>query len=131
MTTKIILTGILFTLFSCKKIPFDYRNKFIGNYEFTTSYKYFQPYVLDSTSVDPPYLGKITNGDTYKTDYGERSLHITYEDNKSMDLLVDDSGGLAGKTTGYFTENGGKVYLHTHFGGLGAFTNRTIVGIKK
>jgi hypothetical protein len=117
--TILILLGLL--LFSCKKDPFDYRSKFLGDYNFVihaiTSYGIQgNMYTLDTTYT---YLGKI--------DYGseENMIQISYPNIVYSNLYEDGTiSGLGCKgefetenkinvTFGFYSPGGGTTYYIT------------------
>ena len=82
----VLLLMIAATLIACEKSPFDYRNKYVGNYNFTNVY----------TNVDS--AGTISNATTAylgraKTD-GENKMIVQFEANKSQSLRIDEEGNV-------------------------------------
>ena len=74
------------TFVACEKSPFDYRNKYVGNYNFTNVY----------TNVDS--VGTITNTTTTylgraKTE-GDKNMVVVFEANKSQSLRIDEDGNV-------------------------------------
>lgn len=63
MRNLIIIGVILVSLYSCEKQPFDYRNKFVGDYEFTKRAVFFYP---PNNNIDTTYTtvfkGSVKNG---------------------------------------------------------------------
>jgi len=73
-------------IFGCKKHPFDYRNKFLGNYKFNV-HKYDSEggiTTLDTTI----YNGEITYGSDKNT------IYITYSKNSHFETSLNEDGQL-------------------------------------
>jgi hypothetical protein len=85
---NILLFLVLITSFSCEKVPFDYRNKYIGDYNFTTYYTEWSwatgMYTYDTTE----YNGKTVYGTT------KELLKIDYQNNKEIELFITRNGEL-------------------------------------
>jgi len=87
MKTIISLSAILLFFISCEKQPFDYRNKYVGDYTFTKRYHFFYP---PNNNIDTTYSdviegyvchGKETNQielyyDNYINSFGENEKSI-------------------------------------------------------
>jgi hypothetical protein len=132
MKAKLSIIIILFSAllnFSCEKRPFDFRNKYLGNYDFVYSYSKWQLNlgVYDTIS----YTGKV-----YYDDRDEISLD--YNPNLTWVLGIDKDGNLSlpcGVTIGKFENKNNLVLDYTTNtcggGGLGGGSNYHIVGKKK
>lgn len=87
MKNKIIfLIAIATTFIACEKSPFDYRNKYVGNYNFTNIYTDVDSVwtISNTTSV---FLGKV------KTE-GDNNMIIEFEADKSQSLRIDNDGNV-------------------------------------
>lgn len=106
----ILLSFLLVSFLACEKVPFDYRNIYVGNYDFTiynTEWSWVTGmYTRDTTK----YNGNVS--------YGERksSVLINYSQGKEVDLNVDRNGSMSAgefsKDTlklGYTTQTDGNV----------------------
>ena len=87
MKRQILFLLVLAASFvACEKSPFDYRNKYVGNYNFTNIYT-----DVDSTGAitnsTTTYLGRVkTEGDNY--------MIVEFETNKSQSLRIDNDGNV-------------------------------------
>ena len=88
----------MFILFSaCKKGPFDYRNKYVGSYDFEYSY-------LSQSSIDSAIIYVDTSivytGEVHKG--GEGQLHFDWSNDSFITFDVDKDGNLSlcGKEVG-------------------------------
>jgi len=115
-------------IFSCNKKPFDYRNKYIGEWNFkvertevnTDSIGY---YYHDTIS----YFGKIKYGEQ------EDELLFEYTADNSITLKIDKEDELSKFPTHYCggTFYGSeKVHLYLRWGGLGGGVTHVIDGEK-
>ena len=85
----IILLVLLVMPFGCEKVPFDYRNIYIGDYDFTIyiSKRFFNP---DSIEYDTmQYHGQVSYGSDY-TD--KTSIKIKYLINAEFETQVKKNG---------------------------------------
>jgi hypothetical protein len=82
----VILLMIAATLVACEKSPFDSRNKYLGNYDFTNLYS------------DVDSSGTISNRTTtyFGRAYaeGDNNVIIQFEANKSQSIRIDNDGNL-------------------------------------
>ncbi len=129
MKKIISISFILAAFLSCKKIPFDYRNKFIGDYVFTKQYKFFYP---PNNFIDTIYPAKF-NGYIH---YGKEShqIEIYYDDfiNSIGDkeklitqVYITRDGVFGGNSpTGKFTNQNELAFAFstTALGGVGGTT---------
>lgn len=129
---KSILLLLLISIFSCKKDPstiIDYRNKYLGNYEFATEKYSFNMSTGTTPTVYTNYTGKITKGQ-----YDDR-LNINYEQGQTIEVVVDNDGKLT--AVGYSLHGSGAFDSENimHFGwqtgGLGGGTIYSTKGTKK
>ncbi len=94
---KIILIILIFvSLFSCKKIMFDYRNKYIGNYYFTVEYSSWDPI---NGQHDSLYFidGKVDYG------YNDNTILIKFNDGSYKEnFVIYEDGTIEGKCNGEF-----------------------------
>ena len=109
-----------------KKKLFNYRNKYLGNYEFEVHRYYFN--VADSVSTDTLlfYSGEISYGDKDST------IKIQYLENNSIEPIVNKNGKLSSYGwyfSGEFTNND-DVKFYMHYGGLGGGTSYSVKGTK-
>lgn len=125
---KIIFIFFCFSILSCKKTPFDYRNKFTGNYNFTIQehsvYGIFPVTVHDTTYTNE---GKIEIGSD------ENDVLISPQ-NISLQATIYEDGTLSG----YYNNNGKGEFSSTKemkytFGNYspGGSTTFTITGTKE
>ncbi len=87
MKRQILFLLVLAASFvACEKSPFDYRNKYVGNYNFTNIYTNVDSVgtISNSTTV---FLGKV------KTD-GDNNMIIEFEADKSQTLRIDNDGNI-------------------------------------
>jgi hypothetical protein len=89
---------ILFLISACEKIPFDWRNKYVGNYKFTYQEQNMSgcPFSADSITSGE-YNGKIYyNG---KKD-GKDDLHIIFAGNTEVVTTLDVNDSIKGDCSG-------------------------------
>ena len=111
---------------SCTKRPFDYRNKFIGNYKFTVHEQGYgpPPYSIDTIYY---YDGKISYGSNKNT------VYISFLGGGTTELTIYEDGTLEGVgqyCNGEF-ESTKKVKYSCWDGGLGSPTVNDVTGEKK
>lgn len=126
---KIFLLFLLVAFFSCEKIPFDYRNIYVGSYTFKTYYTEWSwitgLYTYDTTE----YNGKTVYGTT------KELLKIYYQNNNVIELHVARDGNLY--SIDFYSDRVGKTnkdtlnwgYTIQHDGNSRRWIN--IVGVKK
>ena len=126
--TSVFLLSIIF---GCEKIPFDFRNKYVGDYEFEYSYSSWQINIGVYETDTINYSGKV-----YYDEKGK--IKINYNPNLTLDLDIDKNGTLSlecGAEIGEFDddENLTLNYSSNSCGsnGLGRGTNYKIIGTKK
>ena len=120
-------TIFLLILVGCKKRPFDFRNKYLGEWDFTTEYGYFN--MSDSTSFDTVYnyKGEVWYDEKGKIiiEYREDNI-LEFEINKEGEITIDDYYD----TRGEFSDKN-NVSFYKQTGGLGGGTNQSVSGMKK
>lgn len=114
--------------YGCKKNPFDYRTKYIGDYTFTDSWTSY------NMAASPPTNSGIreTNG---KIEYGEQGfLKVTFDNNRPdwfHDLQVDREGNLTENTRDVGKISRNSINYHNYVSGLGGGSTTNISGKKK
>ncbi len=87
MKKQIIFLSIIATAFiACKKGPFDCRNKYLGNYNFTNIYSNVDSVGVISTNTTT-YFGRAIND-------GDENVIVEFETGKSQSLRIDKDGNL-------------------------------------
>lgn len=123
----LILFGLL-VIASCKKKPFDHRNKFLGDWEFKVERTEFN---TDSTGYY--YHDSLTYKGQIKYGSGEDDLLIEYLIDNSITLKIDNENILSEFPTHYcsgeFKEND-ILYLFLRWGGLGGGITHIVNGKK-
>jgi len=109
----------------------DYRSQWVGDWEFTTGYVYWEHDLGVIVDVVFYHLGKISLGNA------SNELNIEYMENRLFSLNVDKNGKIFGVSfpdlrnyDGKF-DGDDKFYLYLNGGGLGGGSTHTINGIKK
>lgn len=124
---------LLFSIFlnsGCKKNPFDYRTKYLGDYEFVDSWS--------SWSMVGPSNSSGVNYSTGKVEYGnDKTIRITLNSNNPTyfhEFDIDRDGNLSlqsgGGSIGKF-QSRKKVSFSLTSGGLGGGGTDNITGTKK
>jgi hypothetical protein len=115
-----IIAFIMTLAIGCKKKPFDYRNNFIGNYDFTVKqYTWVMSTSYWDTIYD--YHGKIIYGS------GDNSVQIIFSENYSIEPTIYEDGTL--EHYGEF-ETKDKIKFDLHWGGLGGSSGYIVTGTK-
>lgn len=114
---------------SCEKKLFDYRNDYIGRWEFTSTLKEHNTDSIGySFHVVIIYTGEIKYGE------GDNDLRIQYTPDHNITVGVDKGGTLTQLPNhhckGEFIGRD-NLDLFLRWGGLGAYGTHTIKGIKK
>lgn len=132
------ITGVLtivIGLYACEKIPFDYRNKFVGDYVFTKRITFFYPpnNYLDTTYTDV-FKGSIKHGKE------TNQIEIYYEDyfnsfgeveKRKIQVIINQDGVIKGfDPSGKFV-NSNKIEFNFPSKALGGVGGTTYTGIKK
>lgn len=115
--------------YGCKKNPFDYRTKYLGDYEFVDSWS--------SWSMVGPSNSSGVNYSTGKVEYGnDKTIRITLNSNNPHfhEFDIDRDGNLSlqsgGGSIGKF-QSRKKVSFSLTSGGLGGGGTDNITGTKK
>ena len=114
-------------LFGCKKKPFDYRNKFIGDWNFKVNTSSFNTTTNYFHSDSLYYIGEIKYGDH------KDELFIQYTSTNSLTLKIDKDDKLSDFPTQHSNgefENKNKLKIYLKSGGLGGGSSQLINGIK-
>lgn len=136
MKKVMVISLVLIVALSCEKIPFDYRNKYVGDYTFTKRYHFFYPpnNTIDTTYSDVIegyiHLGKETNQielyyDNYINSFGENEKSI-------IQVIVTRTGVFENYSnpSGKFISSN-KIEITFSSKALGGFGGTTYTGIKK
>lgn len=129
--TFFTISILSFVFFGCEKIPFDSRNKYVGDYNFEYSYSSWQLNLGIYASDTINYSGKVYYSHKDK-------IILNYNTNTELELGIEKNGNLrleCGTTVGKF-ENDDNVIINYSSnscggGGLGGGTNYRIIGRKK
>lgn len=126
---RLFLPGILLFLLGCEKQPFDYRNKYLGEWEFNVSRSELNTDSIGHYESDALiYVGEIAYGDA------EDELLIKYTENNSVTLKISEEGKLSDPASNYSDgkfESRKKLHLYLRWGGLGGGIKHVIDGEKK
>lgn len=122
----LIMACLLVAASSCKKRPFDYRNKFTGAYLMDVRFSLFN-ISIPGSNWDSVYLyvGEIRYGET-----GDEIL-VYYGDDRFVQLKVDKSGAFTNIPSNYgggSIINNDSISLVMRWGGLGGGTSHAIHG---
>jgi len=120
-----IIFGFLL-LNSCEKGPFNYRNKYLGEWDF----------IVKTTEINTDSIGYYHEDSfTYSGEikYGESNneIIIEYLDNRSITLSIDEDGVLSEFPTKYCGgkfDGEEKINLYLKWGGLGGGVTHVIEG---
>jgi hypothetical protein len=123
---------ILVNFSSCKKLPFDYRNKYVGTWNFHYISKTWSANnsIFQSTSDTGNYEGKIFYSLTeLKRDY----ITVEFSPNKKVDIKIDKQGNFSECSTGNFSDNNSISFSYNSSkcgGGLGGGHIHKVSGTK-
>ncbi len=123
-----VLLGLLIII-SCKKEPLDYRNKFIGDWEFKVERTEF-----NTDSIGYYYHDSLTYFGQIKYGNNDDEILIEYSIDNSIYLAIDRENELSDFPTYYC---GGefygheKIHLYLRWGGLGGGITHIVDGEKK
>lgn len=123
-----LLLGLIFII-GCKKEPFDYRNKFLGDWEFKV-----ERTELNTDSIGYYYHDYFTYVGQIKYGSNDDELLIEYSDDNSIMLKIDKEDVLSNFPTHYCSgEFDGKdrIHLYLKWGGLGGGVTHIVDGEKK
>jgi len=130
MNKLITIVLISMTLLGCEKNPFDYRNKFIGDYNYTVHAKISNypviGHFLDTTYT---YNGKVLLGTQ------DNAIIIYLSETRSVEPTIYEDGSLENLNLSYSIsgEFESKTILKFHYGdgGLGIHGDYNYSGIKQ
>lgn len=122
----IFLVGMIISLYSCEKQPFDYRNKVIGNYLFVTKRQEYNQgtsfLILDTIYT----VGTI--------EYGQNAdeLLVKYAPNEEFVWKVKKEDLFKDINSCFFSQdnNDMRMQYFRHVGGMGVAKNHTIDGLR-
>jgi hypothetical protein len=120
---------IFLLVYSCKKKPFDYRNKYTGNWN-------FKVYIteLNTDSIGYYYFDSISYNGSIKYGEADDQIQINYTPQNSVTLTLSDKGELSNFPANYA---GGEFFktdnlsLYLKWGGLGGGTTHQIRANRK
>ncbi|MCF8299394.1 MAG: hypothetical protein K9J13_17730 [Saprospiraceae bacterium] len=114
-------------IIGCEKTPFDYRNKYCGEWDFTINANSFN--MTDSSSSDTVYYYKgeiwYENRKKISIEYLE-NIVLEFDINKDGEIFIDEYYDITGK----FSDEH-NVSFRKYSGGLGAGTSHNVSGVKK
>jgi hypothetical protein len=120
-----------FTLFllligssSCEKMPFDYRNVYVGDYDFTINTPVYVPYsgiVFERTY----FQGKVSYGGTSNSIL----IHYSNDKTKDLDVVISKDGKIRSSSSYSRIDKNGLFYEEVL--GMAGQLSKTIVGKKK
>lgn|SRR5574343_5441 len=122
----IFLVGMIISLYSCEKQPFDYRNKVIGKYLFVTKRQEYNQgtsfLILDTIYT----VGTI--------EYGQNAdeLLVKYAPNEEFVWKVKKEDLFKDINSCFFSQdnNDMRMQYFRHVGGMGVAKNHTIDGLR-
>jgi hypothetical protein len=125
----IILIFIFIIVFSCKKEDTNYRDAYLGTWEFIVNRTEFNTdsigyYYHDSIN----YVGEIVYGEL------DNEILIKYTTENSITLNIGEDGELSDFPTHYCSGDflsSDSLHLYLRWGGLGGGTTHQIEGFKK
>jgi len=126
----LFLLNSMLILFSCgDKEPIDYRDKYLGQWDFEVE-------VYSFTAGNPPETTSETRYHTGMINYGtvENEILLEYLHNTSITLMIMKNGQLANFPTHYCHgsfQGSDSLHLYLRWGGLNTFFSHTINGTKK
>ena len=127
MKKTFILIFSCIAILGCKKNPFEYRTKFLGNYNFIIHSSFYagtptNHYTRDTTySVD----GKIWYGSDKNT------ISITFSGSWSSEFTIYEDGTIEGGGCRGEFESTNKIKYSCYWASPASHTNQDITGIKK
>ncbi len=115
----------LFIFSGCEKTPFDFRNKYCGDWNFTTDYMYFSPDSVHDTVYK--YVGKVW--------YDEKGkINIEYRKDITLEFEINESGEIVFDAyyivSGSFSDKN-NVSFYRQTGGHGSGVRESVSGTKK
>ena len=131
-TSILFFTLISFSFFGCKKKPFDHRNKYSHEYNFTYTYEKWDIAEGITESGTTNYKGTIS----YAKSDPDNQMTIHFDTNETLTVLVDKNGNITldcGKSIGSFNKQKDcKLSFKTNScgGNIGYWTNYELTGTK-
>ena len=127
-TFLIAVALIILGFFSCEKVPFNYRNDYVGDWQFIVSNSSFS--MADSTSSyeEHEYAGEIKYGDA------DNELEVHYGDNMFYTIQVDKENGVISSPIPNFSgefEGSSSIAIRTSWGGMGGGGSSKVEGVKQ
>lgn len=126
-----LLISIFFTVSSCKEEEKDYRDGWIGDWDFIIETRIYIP--KPDTLVHPEYDTVFYSGKIGLAGI-DSMINIKYLSNDSIFLKIDENGTLSKFPNGYCRgrfEGYNKIYLYLRWGGVVGGISHTINGIKR
>jgi len=124
----VLLTVVLSANSACKKVPFDHRNKYLGEWSFDVHYSSFTMNEGVLYDYSETYKGEIVYGEE------KSNIIIKYAADKSIELVIDEDEMLSGFPTHYCSgsfKDKKNLDLYLRWGGLGGAVIHEIKGVKK
>jgi len=123
----IIILGLLIVI-GCEKEPFDYRNKYTGDWNFKV-----ERTEINTDSIGYYYHDSLTYEGQIKYGNNDDEIKIEYSGDNSIILKIDKEGVLSGFPTYYcsgeFIGND-KISLYLRWGGLGGGITHIVDGVR-
>ena len=129
--TTLIVVLCVVSIAGCNKPVFDYRKKYLGDYNFSIHYSFWD---IGGGSYDTSYTinGIISKGSDLQ------SIQITYSSQESYEFILFEDGSIQVKNcdynynscTGEF-ESVNKISYTITMGGLGGQWTEAVTGTKK
>lgn len=120
----LLLSLATIILSGCKKKPFDYRNKYLGNY-----------HIINHSQINapPPYFNDTSYSTEGKVEYGsdKNKILITFDSENSSEFIIYEDGTLESSGCSGGFESVNKFKYHCGFYSPGATTSINITGEKK
>lgn len=123
------LSLFIIIIISCEKKLFDYRNRFIGDWEFKVERS-----EINTDSIGYYYHDSLTYSGQIKYGSNDDDLLIEYTGENSITLKVDKENVLSNFPTHYCSgefEGKEKIHLALRWGGLGGGVTHIVEGEKK
>ncbi len=121
----LILSVIIVLIGACKKQPGDYRNPYLGNYDFTVQYSSFNMADSSYSTGTLYYYGEVKYGST------DNEISIHYLENSYINPVLNNDGTFS--QNAYYPINGAfestnKFTFGFYSGGHGGGTSYNVVG---
>jgi hypothetical protein len=120
---------LMIVLIGCKKEPFNYRNKFLGDWKFNV-----ERFELNTDSIGYYYHDSLTYFGQIKYGNSKDQIHIEYSNDNSVNLTIDKENILSNFPSQYCSgafEGHEKLHLYLKWGGLGGGINHIVDGEKQ